>query len=47
MMPERTADMTTMPTVPKSHFLHLSFPVIYGFRSSVPGIVHAFVRPTQ
>ena len=39
--------MTAMPTVPKSHFFCLSFAVMYGFRSSVPGIVHAFVCPTQ
>ena len=47
MIPESTADIIAMPTVPNSHFLHLSFAVMYGLRSSVPGMVHAFVCPTQ
>ena len=34
---------TAIPTVPNSHFFALSFAVMYGFKSSVPGIVHAFV----
>ena len=38
-----TAETADTPTVPNSHFFFLSVVVIYGFKSSVPGIVHAFV----
>ena len=41
IMPASIAEMTAMPTVPKVHFLRLSRALIYGFKSSVPGIVHA------
>lgn len=47
MIPARAAAMTAMPTVPKSHLRFLSCALIYGFRSSVPGIVHAFVCQTH
>ena len=47
MSPASTAAMTAMPSVPNSHFLRLAAALIYGFRSSVPGIVQAFVWPTQ
>ena len=42
-IPDSTAEITAIPTVPISHFWHLSLRVIYGLNSSVPGIVHAFV----
>ena len=35
--------MIAMPTVPASHLRFLSWAVIYGRRSSVPGMTHAFV----
>ena len=47
MTADNTIEITAMPTVPAIHFRRLSEDVIYGFRSSVPGIVHAFVCPTQ
>ena len=41
--PDNIADIIAIPTVPKSHFLHLSFLVIYCFKFSVPGIIQALV----
>ena len=47
MSPERMAARIAMPTVPMIHFCFLSFAVIYGRRSSVPGMIQALVWPTQ
>ena len=43
IIPARAADIAANPTVPNIHLTTLSLLVIYGFKSSVPGIVHAFV----
>ena len=47
MIPESMAAMTAMPTVPMIHFCFLSSVVIYGLRSSVPGMIQALVWPTH
>lgn len=47
MIPARAADIIAIPTVPKIHFLTLSFVRIYGIRSSVPGIIQVFVWQTH
>ena len=47
MIPERMAARSAIPTVPMIHFFFLSFAVIYGLKSSVPGMIQAFVCPTQ
>ena len=45
--PESKAATIAIPAVPMIHFCFLSFAVIYGLRSSVPGMIHALVWPTQ
>lgn len=47
MIPDRIALKIANPAVPISHFPSLSFLLMYGFISSVPGISQAFVCPTQ
>ena len=47
MIPARKAAMIAIPTVPMIHFCFLSSVVIYGLRSSVPGMIQALVWPTQ
>ncbi len=47
MIPASTAASTTIPIVPMIHFFCLSFEVMYGLRSSVPGMIQALVCPTQ
>ena len=44
---ESKAATIAIPAVPMIHFCFLSFAVIYGLRSSVPGMIHALVWPTQ
>ena len=44
MIPERTAAISAMPTVPMIHFRCLSFAVIYGRKSSVPGMIRNQAR---
>lgn len=46
-IPARIRENTAIPTVPNSHFFCLSAFEMYGIRSSVPGITHALVCPTQ
>lgn len=47
IMPASAAEITAIPSVPKIHLTHLSRAVMYGFKSSVPWIVHARVCPTH
>ena len=43
MIPERTAARSAIPAVPMIHFFFLSSAVIYGLKSSVPGMIQARV----
>jgi len=42
IIPDRKAAMRGFPTITISHFMINVFLGIYGFKSSVPGIVHAY-----
>ena len=47
IIPARIAESAAKPTVPINHLTNLSFCLMYGRKSSVPGITHASVCPTQ